>query len=351
MAKKPKANNQNNMVRNVIIIFAAIILVAGTLIVWNNRDMSFAGTVDGQRIPMSHLNFFWNSWGDNEGLMWEMLQHGIMPGSPEANEFIMELAWNSVVEQTIVASHAEDMGITLAGENAEMVDEQIETFENWFTHVNEEGEVLVTSSEMIRALGFSNASFRRFAEQVVLAGLVHDHIVASVELGDEELAEAFAEHLEEHFDYSDVFVHIIEVDTEELANELWMQIALGADFLGLMREYSLAYNTDMLEEDEEGNLIEDLHILATNLRTNQDHIEMAHDMGIGDVSSIITLDNNNFAIFEVVRIEHLDDEGRAELEEEFNAWHTSVVSNEHFSNQVMIWLEQADVRQNSRVFN
>ncbi|MCL2396523.1 MAG: SurA N-terminal domain-containing protein [Defluviitaleaceae bacterium] len=339
MAKKPRANNQNNTMRSVIIIFSAFVLIASALLIWNNRSLSFAGTIDGERVPMPYFNFMWNNW--MERMMWEFQ----MPNDEESRDLANMMAWDDLVDQTLVVNQAAERGISLTDEDraraAEIAENMraAQTFDDGFGN----------TFDGIREMGFTNASFRRFTERMVLHDLVYTDVTAVIQPSEEELAQALADYMTEHFlDFRSVFIHLIEVQTQEQAQGFFAQVATGADFAEIMREYSLAYNPELLSVDEDGELIEAVHIHATNLAHSPEHLEMAHAMEVGSISDIIELINGHFAFFEVVNIEDTLPE---DIEDDFNEFHIENLRNEYFRNSIVIWREHAEISQNRRLFN
>ena len=100
MARRPKANSHDNTIRNLTIGFIVIILIVGTALIWNNRSLSYAGTLDGSRMPIEHLNFYQNqAW---ETLVW---QFGMAAG-PETEEWAMNIAFESLLELHLTVNRA-----------------------------------------------------------------------------------------------------------------------------------------------------------------------------------------------------------------------------------------------------
>jgi len=335
MARKPKANSQNTTIRNVAIVFCAFILVVGALLIWNNRSLSFAGTVNDERMPIEHFHFFWNE--AHEMLAWEF--GGV--GGQAFDELAMEIGFEGLVELNLAMFQAETLGITLNEEDMEEVAQRAEFYRAINTHSDFDG---------IAAMGFTNSSFMRFVEMRVLSDRVFEHFAALVEVSEEELEEAYEEFVaENYFDLKNVFVHIIEVEQEDLAGTIWNRFTMGEDFRELMREYSIVYDPESLFVDEDGETIEYVNILTTNLVQDMDQIAIAYAMEPGMASVVIEIPNGNFVIFEVVHIEDVVD--REQLEIDFKEHHEGVLRGEFFRNQLIIWREQAEIMPNSRIFS
>jgi len=327
MAKKPKANSQNNTIRGIIIAFSAIIVVIGALLIWNNRNVSFAGTIDGQRVPVAHLNVFHQNWIDQIHFEW-----GI-PVTDDIAVMARGWAWDELVDLWIVSNQADLLGITLTADDMLQVDEIVDSYNSFF------------GREHLRAWGFTNASLRRFAERLVLQDLVAQRVIQDVIIDEYELEEAFEAFLVEHaFELQTVFIYYIEVASMELADQLLMQIFMGAPIVELMREHSLVYDPLALPLDEDGEPIEMIN--AFNTALNSEQIGTVFAMGIGTLSDVQMLDNGNFALFQVVDVEEAD---RELVFEFFYEDFTLAAQNQLLENHLLIWRAHTDVTQNSRV--
>ena len=335
MARKPKANSQNTTIRNVAIIFCTFILIVGALLIWNNRSLSFAGTVNNERMPIEHLHFFWNE--AHEMLAWEF--GGV--GGPEFDAFAMEIGFEGLVELNLAMLQAEALGITLNEEDMEEVAQRAE----FYRAVNTRGDF-----DGIAAMGFSNASFMRFVEMRVLNDKVFEHFAGLLEVTEEELEAAYEEFFtENYFNLRNVFIHIIEVEQEGLANNIWNELIMGTNFLELMREHSIVYDPENLPVDEDGEVIENVNILGTNLVEDMNQVAIAYAMEPGMVSTVIEIPNGNFVIFEVVHVEDVVD--REQLEIDFKANHEETLRAEFFRDQLSTWRENAEITPNRRIFN
>lgn len=325
MAKKPKANSQNNTIKNIVIVFSAFILVVGALLVWNNRSLSFAGTVDGQRIPLAQLNFFHSSQLEN--MMWQMWEFGIFEVTQEIHEMARQQAWTELVNLHIITARADGLGVRLDAEAMAEVDELVENFNEIF-------------GDLIREWGFSNASFRRFVELMVLQDRVIDHISSSYSYTQEELDAFIAENI---LGINSVFVYFVEVDSPMEADSLRMQVNMGRSIIEVIQEYCLFYNPENLLLDEDELPIYELNIWFTPL--NEDQIAFAYTLEEGELSDIFVLDNGHFAFFQVVEIVE-----EVEFDEVLEIF-VNRLRQEIFVNEMTIWLEQARIEENGRLFN
>jgi len=327
MAKKPKANSQNNTIRGIVIALSAVIIVIGALLVWNNRSVSFAGTINGERVPVAQLNVFHQNWIDQIHFEW-----GI-PVTPDIADMAREWAWGELVDIWIISNQADSLGIILSADDLLEVDEIVDAYNAFF------------GREHLRAWGFTNASLRRFAERLVLQDRVRARVLEDVVINEDELAEAFENFLVEHaLELQSVYIYYIEVTSAEMADQLMMQIFTGASIVELMREHSVAYNPLALPVDEDGELIERINALDTPL--NPEQIGIVYAMGIGTLSDVQMLDNGNFALFQVVDVEEAD---RDMVFEFFHEDFTAAAQNELLENNMLIWRAQTNVVQNSRV--
>jgi len=337
MARRPKANSHDNTIRNMIIGFLVVILIIGGLLIWNNRALSYAGTVDGVRMPIEHFNFYQNQ-------AWETLVFWSgMPDNAETAAWAMEIGFEGLVELHLTAIRAAEFGLSLADVDPDEVRESMDAIRAMY----ERPEI-----DMIAALGFSNASFRRFVELQVLHGLVHEHVIGLATLDEEEMAEAFEQHMLEIDTIArmnEVLVHWIEVETEELANTLHGMILVNPDnFTEYMREHTLGFDEDALELDDAGEPILTINVDHTPIAWDSDTHNIPYAMEVGDISGVIQLLTDTFAIFEVVEINEVMT--RDEMEMEFIPFYEEHIQNMYFRERVEQWIEEANVVLNERVF-
>jgi len=338
MAKKPRAHDQSATTRKVLIIFSAVIIIAAAALIWNNRSLSYAGTLDGQRLPLAQFEFFANSWMEE---LWQM-------GIGDSPDLAISMAWSDLVDMHLTVNQASALGVVLTDEDFVRVDEIIERNNSIYTIETPQGSV-----NLLTEWGFSNASFRRFVEMMVLQGKVFDYVTSYVTVDEAEFQAAFEEFLDEHYlDIRAVLVNYIEVESQDHANFVFSQFVQGIEFVQLMREHSLYYDPEFLMVDEEGNTVEWIDIRATAIGMDFEQLLAAYAMEIGEVSPITELANGNFAFFEVVDIEDMD---RDELESffrfEFEGGFEGSKRTEYFNNTLLIWRQDANIAQNSRIFN
>jgi len=341
MAKKPRANNQNATIRNVVIIFSALVIIGATALIWNNRSLSYAGTIDNHRLPVEQFNFIYNGLVDQ---LWEA-------GNFNAEADAVDPAWDELVNLHLTVIQASELGVTLTDEDREQIDFLIDWYTDMYTVDTPHGPV-----NIIHNMGFTNASFRRFVEQMVLQERVFTHLSGNVSVSEDDFQVAFEEFLDEHyFDIKSVMVNYIEVETLSEASSLLARFVTGEDFLDLMRAHSLFYDTDFLPIDEDGNFIEQIDIRMTSVAMDFEQLAMAYAMEVGNISEIIELVNGNFAFFEVTDIEHLE----MEMLEDFFRFGDGFqdmgfegrARADYFNNRLLIWREAANISQNTRIFN
>ena len=327
MAKKPKANSQNNTIRGIIIAFSAIIVVIGALLIWNNRSVSFAGRIDGERVPIGQLNFFHQNWIDEVHFNWGL------PITDDIAEMTRGWAWAELVDMWVVSNQADLLGISLTAEDMVDVDELVDAFNAFY------------GRDTLRTLGFTDSSLRRFAERSVLETRVRLHVIEDVIINENELEEAFEVHLIENMhELQTILVYYIEVATQELADQLLTEMFMGASIVDLMRTHSIVYDPSVLPVDEDGELIERINAMHTNL--NEEQIAMVFALGVGTLSDIQWLDNGNFAVFQVADVV---EEDREVSLERFREQFILTAQHELFENNMLIWRAHADVVPNRRV--
>jgi len=337
MAKKPKANSHDNTIRNVIIGFCVLILIVGTALVWNNRDLNHVGTVDGERMTLTHLNFYFNE--AQEQLMFQFQ----MQPSIEMESWAREIAFDTLVDLYVVTGRAAGLGVALTDEDQATVQELVDLNRQMF--VIEEFDI-----DMISAMGFSDRTFRQFVEKLVLYDLVREHALADFVLDEVALTEAYEQYLEENFLFlTDVMVHYIEVETQTLAESILTQmVTAGTSFAELMREHSIAYEPGLMPVDDDGEIIETVNVRFTNLAQNTDHLALAYGMEVGNISSVLELDNGNFAIIEIVEINEMVEDFE-EFEREFREWQEGMWREESFRDIANTWRAEANIARNTRI--
>ena len=334
MAKKPKANNQINSIRKTVVFSCAVLLIISAFLIWNNRSLSVAGTVDGERISVAELNFFWTNW------MEHLMEMGMPGDSAETSDWALELAWEDLVELRVVVNQADRLGVVLTQEDMEQIEELI-AFYNMML-VNEDAGI-----NRIRDMGFTNASFRRFTEIMVLRDRVFQHVTdaAVAEIDEEQFQQDFEDFVSENFiDLKDVFVYFIEVETEEQASGLLAQVVQGADFEALYWEHSLTSGPMVMPGGETPTAA--TH--AFNTPMNEEQIRAAYTMDVGVISEVLALENGHFSIFKVAEIEEID---RAEVEELFRTDYEAAARQNFFQEELFVWREFARVSPNGRVIN
>jgi len=335
MAKKPKANSQSNALKKIGITFAAIILVVGGLLIWNNRILSIAGTVDGVRVPIAQLNYFMSEQFDNL-----FQQFGFLP---EIEPLARELAWGDIMDLYIIASRADDFDIVLDSEDYEEVEELI-AFLN-LMHVS-------PSFNRLRNMGFNNNSLRTFVELLVLQDRIFERVTEVVEVEEEEIEAAFLLYsLEDFWRFADVYIYVIEVETMADAQAIQYRLMMGDDFIELMREFSLVYDPENLEYDEDGNLIEYIDSFVSAFGWDLDQIRAVYETPVGEFSEVFELYNGNFGIFKVADFIPIEDDELLTVTDQFRENFIASVRFEFFQNELVIWREQAEAIQNRRIFN
>jgi len=335
MAKRPRANSHDKTIRNVVIVFGAIILILGAIMIWNNRSLSYVGTVDGQRIPTPNFHFMFHEY--QEELWWR----GMMV-TPENEAEVVDEVFERLLNIHLTARWAEDLGISLTAEHREIVDERIESYRAAYA---------APDFDLLSAWGFSNASLRRFVEQRVLFDLVYEYITGRYEITEEDMIQAFEEHLAENFfDFSEVFVYYIEVGTQELADNIMTQLVFGADIVELLRDHSIVFEPEMMRTGSDGLITESINIRTTNLDDDTEQLRLVYDADIGTLMGPLELPNGNFAIIEVAEInEFIEDFEEHEIQfREHHEWQSRLL---YFHNELLTVRGDIEIRRNSRILS
>ena len=336
MAKKPRANSHDKTTRNIIIGFCTIILIVGAVLMWNNRALSYAGTVDGERMPISHLQFYQNqAWRQ---LTWDW---GVNPHDPWTVELALQIGFDNLVEFNVVVNRAAEFGLSLADVDAQQVEDRIAEYRMFHD----------MDDEIIRTLGFSSASYRRFIEMRILYDMVQEHVGNLLVVTEDALAAAYEQHLEDSFLFlTEVSVHVIETHTREQAEGMLAQIMEGADFVDLMRASSISYDPNNQQIGPDGEIIESINVLFTSLDREEDleHIMMIYSMEEGEMSDILELSNGHFAIFEVVDVNPVIEDFEA-FEEAVRNNHEAQWRFDYFRERLDAWMENVEVVRNTRV--
>ena len=331
MAKKPRANSAERSVRTAIICIAAVIVVIGAAAIINNRSLSFAATINGQRVPLEHYRFHVNNqFFELNHLLWQL-------DPTTANDWILEAAWGELVNTTVMIQHAQSLGLTLNAEQDEEARELAASFER----------------QELSNLGFSRRNFVEFARQMSLLEVLYEHLTADIVVSDEEINEAFEEFREtirqvpDSYNFYEIFVNQIEVESFELATNIFTEIMHTGDLVSQMREHCVIFDPDNLIPSPDGTPIYFVSLFDTN--ANMEVFELAYGLfEVGAMGGPIQLDNGNFMIFQIVIIDGPDYE---ELREQFAEHHEMQVRNEYFQAQITFLREQSDVSPNRRALN
>jgi len=204
--------------------------------------LEYAGTINGQGIPIAHFNFLYNQ--TYETLLFSLAEPRHVDGSEFESEFMVvfdvvempdiarfmaiddellitpfqklawaaelemelvqmgidpdfmalsvELAFDAAVELHLVASRAADFGLSVADVDPHSMEMRLYTLQVTLEHPH---------FDKVAALGFTDEALRQFAELQSLFWLVYHHIADLVVVTDEELEQAFEQHLYENPDF------------------------------------------------------------------------------------------------------------------------------------------------------
>jgi hypothetical protein len=333
MSRNHKRKSDDKTVRRALLAFAVFILVVGTALVINNRSLSFAGTVNGQRIPMAHFRFQFDLVAEGLGQdawMFDQLTIG-------------EFSFEQLADLNVVTSRgAEEFGIVLSSQD--IANSRIEADAI-------RASMTFNGVDLIRQMGFSRAGFYRFTEMWTLYHLILEEITGRLEVTDEELSEAYEEFLEENIgDYTKFYVYMVEVETEELAEELRQQLLQqvfgGANIIDSVVAMIDAHNVVSLFVDFDDN-IASADIVQTN--AGAAHMAEVQEMDAANVNisqvAPLTSGNYGFFVLDEIKIEIPE-----ELEEQFKEYYESELRHAFFREYADLWTSQSNISQNARFF-
>ncbi|MCL2376832.1 MAG: hypothetical protein FWC76_05480 [Defluviitaleaceae bacterium] len=336
MARKPRANSHDKTIRNLIIGFGVVIAILAAVLIWNNRDLGHAGTVDGVRMPFPQLQFHHNE-------AWNMLTtQFFMMEDQDTLEWAFHIGFESLVDLYVITGRAAEFDLSRANVDAEAVNARIESYREMYND-DEEGFDIATS------FGFTNTSFRQFVELRELHDLVYQHVTSLAVISEDALAEAYEQNLEDNFLFNtDVLVHIIEVATQEDAEYVLGRLGTGEDFIDLMRAFSITYDPNQQIVLEDGTIVEARNVRFTSLEQDDDLILMAYDMAEGEISGVLDLPLGGFAIIEIVEVNELIEDFEVH-EANFRERQEIQWRDEYFREWVATWREEANIVRNTRV--
>jgi hypothetical protein len=323
MSNKHKSRKRDNTIRIAVGIFAAFIVIVGTVLLINNRSLSYIATVNGQRIPIEQFHYQWDM---TENAAWEAGWRMFL-----SDMDIAEWALDSLVELHVVAARADEVGAALSAENIEQARQEADSLREWFTFQGQDG---------IARMGFSRASFNSFIEMQILAGLVAEEVAGRLEISEEELAAAFEEYISINSqNYIEPLVHFVEHEDLETTQNFREGVEISvADIRGFIRT---EVEIQSLEDIEPVPFSQLVHFLGLS----QDIFEHALTMHPGELSELMPLPGGGFGFFLVDRFEFVFPE--AEI---WKAGHESELRFEHYRAYLEFWLDQAEITRNERHF-
>lgn len=313
MSKKQSSRNKDNTIKIAVGIFAAFIVIMGTIMFINNRSLSFIGTIDGTRIPISQFHYQWEMTRDQLGdWLWMM-----------DDMSIAEIAFESLTEIHVLAGRADELGIFLSTEDIENARAEADNIRAWFTW---EGQ------DLIAQMGFSRAAFYRYVEMQTLAAMVAEEVAGRVEITDERLAQDFEDYKNENSqNYWQPFVYFVERASFEEAQGEWENVLFG-DIREIIRG-----------EDE--NVADILPLPLNNFPVSQEIVDFAMTLEAGTLTEVTSLTNGNFGFYLIERFDFAFPE--AEI---WKPWHEDNLRFEHYRQYLDLWLAQADAQRNERIF-
>lgn len=303
---KPNSRKRDNFMKNAIIGFVVVAVVLIAAILVNNRHMNHAGTIEGNRVSRAELLFQYDQ-------LVRSMQDFAWFFSPEE---LFDMAFGDLIDLYVVSSRAEEFGITLSAA-------ELESARTLSDNMRQSYE-LEYGFDVIRQWGFTRNQFLRFYEHWELYRLVNAHISDQFVLDPEEATQRYNEYVEENREnHITPFIHFVEADTEEEAQNLWGELIM----------------TDFTNED---GVAINAHVAGIG----PDNIDFARGMEIGSVTGVMPFQFGTWGFF---RVEYFEDT----LPEE-EQWIEEILlpelRNQHFRNYADLWIEMADINRNERLF-
>ena len=277
---KNQSRKKDNSIKTAVIIFAAFIVVVGTLLVINNRSLSYAGTVNGTRIPVEHLRFQFNQ--NMEIMMQEMFQFGLQALDAESEAWAWENAFYALLDLNVVVAQADALGVRLSSDDIAEARAEADVIR---------ANMTFDGIDQISQMGFSRSSFYRFIETIFLYTNISRHVGENfgTPLTAEELAEAYAVFMEGNMDdFMTPFLYMLEVESVELAEQLHNMVIMGTPI-----EEIIAANSVLTVHDEV--VTGAVSIFDTN--ATWAILEMALASPEGTLSDVVEMFNGNHGFF------------------------------------------------------
>jgi len=296
---------QRKLLERGIFALVAVLLLAGIAwTVWSTPNMSWALRFNGERIDMSELRYYEFAFQSNLN-------------DPEARDFIVD----QLVSALVVLDHAERHGLVLSEEEvAETINfaENQEQVFGWF------GMPPLVSFE--RMTEFFSVNFFR--------NHLMDMFVPSYTPDEAEIAQEWAELLEEHYDsfYELQLMHLFNPDYEQIQEALALSEERSIDQLAEFSTTSI-FTTNA----------EDFIQMYFVEWEEQDAIR---SMNVGDIISVEV--SGGFALVYATALNPPDWD---ELAEMFREDFIMVRRIGLFNEIVEEWVEDADIRLNNRALN
>jgi len=326
MANKSATRKNDNFLRNVIIGFAAFIVVLAAVLVLNARSLGFIGTVDGERIPMEQFYFQRQLVIEQLGFdAWMMTETQLS-----------EITFQALVDIYIVAGWADEFNVVMTPEQISLAQGFADAFREDFTW---------DDVDQIAGMGFSRAGFNSFIEFLVLEDAVRTAIVEGIEIpSDDELYEAFEEFLLENRELHYVpYVYLVEVASMAAAESLLTRVVMGDNIREVIIEnLGLDISADELESVNifDYDISQEMLNAARETAPDSLAIDPLTELGVFEMI------NGNFAFFVVDRIDY-DPPSMEEWEE----WYIASLGWEYFDNRLALARSQVNASRNQRVFN
>ena len=330
MAKK-KQQYPNKKRNTMIASIAAVLLVVGLIVaaVVNHLNTGYIFQLDGKRVPLVEYQVHLLS----QRMTYENTEYGMdVWNYTDENEVLIydlarENALSMLLNSKLVANKASEYGIVLTDEDKASAKTQAENFVATINSTYGNGDMVVT------------ADVERVFREGLMMDKMYEKLAEEYVIDEAEFAEAFAAYLEDYrIDYTMVNVNHIQVADLDTAQIVQNRINAGEDFEVLMAELSVDYNA----EAENPMAPVELHSLGVSVEA----LQTAVDMEPGEVSAF----EENADGYVMYRVDSVEEEDRATIEEECREGFLSNKKAEIFVSKCAEWLDAADYKLFEKVF-
>ncbi|MCL2353831.1 MAG: hypothetical protein FWC69_04290 [Defluviitaleaceae bacterium] len=333
MANTSRRKKQDNILRNAIIAFVVVIGVIAALLILNNRNLAFAGTVNGERVPSTYLRF------QHMMLEQQLWEQELWWFFDEAS--IAQMAFDNLVNMFAATQQADALGVSMTQEQIDESRERAAQLRADFT---------IDGEDFIENMGFSRNGFYAFMERLDLFGLIALEVTGGFEVAGEDMEEAWQQFIEEnHLAFLEPIVYLVEFETYEEARMHLDNFMMTGDMHSIILEHSLWPLPHIHEQDEEEGDVVPVPVNIMLFEPTTEEFRMAASMEPGQTTDVIFFENaESYGFFHLVEIVENDIEDSREV---FEQNFTDVYASERFREWTDEIVEQADVNRNERLFD